>query len=117
VQKTGLQITSSIHGTVIVVHLAGFLDGHTFIDLEKYLEAIQRAGQRRMIMDLSGLTYIASAGVGLFINIQHRLKNENGNLQLVKPSQSVAEIFSILGLDSLFTIHATVEAGIEAAKA
>lgn len=115
-QKSGLTITDRTVGDVQVLALAGYLDGHTFQSLERRLEALLKVGASRLVIELSGLTYIASAGVGAFINMQHMLKKTGGNLQLVKPSDSVREIFSILGLDSLFVIHETLESGLAAAQ-
>ena len=50
------------------------------------------------------------------LNAQHQLKKSGGNLQLVNPAQSVREIFSILGLESLFVIHENLDAGVAAAS-
>lgn len=116
-KKNGLTLTNTELDGVVVVRLNGYLDGHTFIHLEKHLDELIRGGKRRLVLDLAELGYIASAGVGLFINTNHRLKADGGGIQLANPSPSVKEIFAILGLDSLFTIHPTVSAGILAAKA
>ncbi len=114
-QKSGLTLSTSTIQNVVLVRVAGYLDGHTFVELEKHLDHLIKNGTKRIAIDLSELGYIASAGVGLFINIQHRLKND-GSVQLVNPSPGVREIFNILGLDSIFTIHPTVAAGVAAAQ-
>jgi anti-anti-sigma factor len=114
--KSGLRITESTVDQVLVLHLAGYLDGHTFADLERRISALLGAGQVRFVLDLAGLTYIASAGVGCFINARHLAGSKGGAVELVNPSPSVREIFSILGLEALFTIHDTVEQGVRAAK-
>jgi len=113
--KSGLTISGDAVGAVQVLKLVGYLDGHTFVELEKRIDALVRAGHARLVVELSGLNYIASAGVGVFINGQHRVRNSGGNLQLVNPTASVREIFSILGLESLFVIHDTLDAGVAAA--
>lgn len=115
--KTGLSISESTVGAVQVLRLAGYLDGQTFIELERKVETLLKAGRNRLVLELSGLTYIASAGVGVFINSAHTAKKTGGNVQLVNPSSSVREIFGILGLEAIFTIHGTIEAGLAAAAA
>lgn len=115
--KQGLKITESEAGAVHVLHLQGYLDGHTFVDLERKVDALLKAGKTRLVIELSALSYIASAGVGVFINSQHQAKTKGGTVQLVNPSASVREIFSILGLGSLFTIHDTLDQGVKAASA
>ncbi len=115
--KSGLTVTEEALGTVQVLRLVGYLDGHTFVDLERRFDGLLKAGRNRLVIELSGLTYIASAGVGVFINGLHKARNSGGSLQLANPSQSVREIFAILGLESVFIIHDTVEQGIDAAQA
>jgi anti-sigma B factor antagonist len=116
VQKTGLTIRDADAEGVAIVHISGYLDGHTIMNLERHIDQLSRAGRKRMVMELSGLAYIASAGVGLFINISHRLKGQGGRLELVSPSESVMEIFTILGLDTILAIHPSLDAGLSAAK-
>lgn len=117
VQKSGITLSNSVVDGVVVIRIGGFLDGHTFVDLERHFDQVIKAGNRRLVLELSGLTYIASAGVGLFINTNHRLKSDGGRVELVNPSPNVGEIFSILGLDAIFTLHAKVEDAVAAAKA
>lgn len=113
--KPGITIAESTAGTVQILRVGGYLDGHTAIELERKLGEVMKAGNRRLVMDLSGLTYIASAGVGVLINIQHQAKKGGGGLQLVNPSPSVREIFSILGLQTILAIHDSLDAGVQAA--
>jgi anti-anti-sigma factor len=113
--KQGLKITESSTGAVHILRLQGYLDGHTFMDLERKVDALLKAGKHRLVIELSALSYIASAGVGVFINSQHLARSKGGTVQLVNPSASVREIFSILGLGSIFTIHDTVDQGVAAA--
>ncbi len=116
-QKSGLTLSNSTTDGVVLIRIGGFLDGHTFVDLERHFDQVMKAGHRRLVLELSGLSYIASAGVGLFINTNHRLKAEGGRVELVNPSPNVKEIFTILGLDAIFTLHEKVESAVAAAKA
>lgn len=115
--KSGLTITEQTHGAVLVVHLSGYLDGHTCAELDRRVNTLLQGSSKRLVFELSGLGYIASAGIGIFINVQHRAKKSGGNLQLVNPSPSVREIFNILGLESLFVIHQTLAQAVAAAAA
>jgi anti-sigma B factor antagonist len=113
--KSGLTISESLSGTVQILKLSGYLDGHTFVELERSLDRSIKGGITRLVLDLADLTYIASAGVGVFINAQHQVRKLGGSLQLVNPAPSVREVFGILGLEAIFTIHATVDQGVKAA--
>jgi anti-sigma B factor antagonist len=114
--KTGLNISEGVVEGVQILKLTGYLDGHTFIELERKLEQLFKLGKARLVMDLSGLTYIASAGVGAFINGQHQAKKNHGSLELANAGPHIKEIFDILGLDAIFTIHTTLNEAVRAAK-
>lgn len=114
--KSGLQINEGNLGPVRILRLQGYLDGHTFVDLERRLDALFKDGGGRVVVELSGLSYIASAGVGVFINSQHQVRKLGGSLQLVNPAPTVREVFGILGLEAIFTIHQTLDQGIKAAQ-
>jgi anti-sigma B factor antagonist len=114
--KSGLTISESRTDDVLVLKLSGYLDGHTFVDLERALDVSIKGGSHRIVIDLAELTYIASAGVGVFINSQHQVRKHGGSLQLVNPAPTVREVFGILGLEAIFTIHQTVDQGVRAAR-
>ncbi len=114
--KSGLTIHETANGPVQVVSVEGYLDGHTFGELEQRLEKLIASGRVRLVIELSKLSYIASSGVGVFINYHSQASAKGGNLQLVNPSPSVHEIFELLGLDSLFVIHKSIDQGIAAAN-
>jgi anti-sigma B factor antagonist len=115
--KPALQIARSARDGIEIVALSGFLDGRTSVDLERCFDGLFAAGNARVVIELSHLSYIASAGVGVFIDGQYRAKNNGGNVQLVNPTANVREILLILGLDSLIGIHETLELALSAAKA
>jgi anti-sigma B factor antagonist len=115
--KTGLTISESTLEGIQVLRISGYLDGHTFVELERRLESMVKAGKVRVVIDLDGLTYIASAGVGVFINAQHQMQKAKGSLQLANAGASIREIFSILGLEAIFKIHASLPVAVKAAKA
>jgi anti-sigma B factor antagonist len=114
--KTGLTINESTVDGVQVLRISGYLDGHTFVELERRLESLVKVGKVRVVIDMDGLTYIASAGVGAFISAQHKMQQAKGSLQLANAGPSIREIFSILGLEQIFKIHATLPAAVKAAK-
>ena len=114
--KTGLTISESTLEGIQVLRISGYLDGHTFVELERRLETMVKAGKVRVVIDLDGLTYIASAGVGVFINGQHQMQKAKGSLQLANAGPSIREIFSILGLEAIFKIHTSLPVAVQAAK-
>ena len=78
------------------------LDGHTAITLEQELGDMFNDSNTRVIFDLAALTYVASAGIGLFISSRQRITEAGGKMELFAPSSAVQEIFAIIGLNDLF---------------
>ena len=92
--KQGLKISESSNGPVHVLHLQGYLDGHTFVELERKVDSLLKAGKTRLVIELSALSYIASAGVGVFINSQHQARTKGGTVQCARYSRSSAWVRS-----------------------
>ena len=73
----------------------------------KVLEAVSAAIQnsiRTGIIDISGLRYINSSGIGVLITILTKFRNKGGEVYLVKPSESVQKLLVITKLNSIFQI-------------
>jgi anti-sigma B factor antagonist len=99
---------------VIILTVRGFLDAHTFEELERTINDIFESGTYKLAVDLSGLDYISSAGAGVFIGAIGTAQENEGNIILMRPSPNVKEVFDLLGLSQIFTFKDTRD---EAAKA
>ena len=68
----------------------------------------------RVIVDLSGVTYIDSSGVASLVEAFQLARKKNGTFSLVKVSNAVMRVLSLARLDRVFSIHPTVEAAVAA---
>jgi anti-anti-sigma factor len=93
----------------VVVSLEGTLDGITGSELDQALTNQKLSKGKRLIFDLSKLNYIASNGISIFIRWQYQL---GGDVHLAAPANAVAQVFRILGLSTVFPIHASVDAAM-----
>lgn len=78
----------------------------------KILEAVTAAidkGIRIGIIDISGLRYINSSGIGVLITILTKFRNKEGEVYLMKPSESVQKLLVITKLNAIFQIIDTEE--------
>ena len=99
---------------IMLVTVRGFLDAHTYEELEKTINGVFESGVYKLAVDLSGLDYISSAGAGVFIGAIGTAQENDGNIVLMRPSSNVKEVFDLLGLSQIFTFKDSRE---EAAKA
>lgn len=78
----------------------------------KILEAVTAAIEKNIrigIIDISGLRYINSSGIGVLITILTKFRNKEGEVYLMKPSESVQKLLVITKLNAIFQIIDTEE--------
>jgi anti-sigma B factor antagonist len=101
---------------IVSLSVRGFLDAHTYEELEKAINDVFENGSYRLIVDLSGLDYISSAGAGVFIGAIGTAQENDGNIILIRPTQNVKEVFDLLGLSQIFTFKESREEAVKALK-
>lgn len=99
-----LNIRTKDLGGVTLIALKGFLDAHTFEQLDEAIQEIFDGGCANLIADLSGVEYISSAGAGVFIGSLAQASEMDGKIVLLNPTDTVREVFDLLGLSAIFTI-------------
>jgi len=87
-----------------VVVIAGRLDAAQALAAQQFLDRVEGV----VTLDLAGLEYISSAGLGVLLKTQKRLMNSAGRLQLVGLTKHLRDVFQYSGFDRIFEI---VEAG------
>lgn len=94
-----------IKDNVLVLRLSGDLIGEDNGSrvMEKVVDALQQ-GVRACIIDISGLRYINSSGIGVLITILTKFRNKGGEVYLFRPSESVQKLLVITKLNSIFRI-------------
>lgn len=92
-------------GLVTVVALQGILDTVSAFQLERVLGDIVAGGARRLVVDLSGLEFVSSAGWGSFNSHLPQLRADGGDLKLFGLRAGVARIFRLLQLDRVLEVH------------
>lgn len=88
---------------VVVVHLAGELDVATASRASELIRPrLSAAGVRVLVLDLSGLSFIGSAGLSVLVDTQTRARASDIALRLITGSQCVDRALEITGLRSDF---------------
>ena len=85
-----------------LVRLTGVVDAHTYQEVEELFEGCFGDGVFRLIVDLAGVRYISSAGIGVFIGALARARQQDGDLLLVNISGTVEAALDVLGLRPMF---------------
>lgn len=98
---------------VSVVGVGGRVDGSTAAELERRLLAGLQSGAP-LLVDLSGLGYISSAGLRSFLKAAKQAKAAGVPLALAGLQAQVREVFEVAGFLPLFAVHADAAAGLAA---
>lgn len=94
---------------VRVLALQGELDAHTAPDFEAALQACLNEGDARLVADGSGLDYVSSAGLGVFMAFVEPARDGGGDLKIAALPDRVFEVFDLLGFPTVFDMHETVD--------
>ena len=95
-----LQVTDHKRASVLAV--TGRIDGSTAGDFEAALTELTDAGQNNIILDMSDVDFVSSAGLRVLVNTRKAVNAAGGKIVLAEPSQQVIETLDIAGLDVLF---------------
>ena len=105
--------TSQIGANAFVVSAAGELDLATVEPLERELDQVIARGARRVIVDLTGVTFIDSCSLGLLVREAKRLRADGGECVIVADDPRILRVFVITGLDRMFGIERSLAEGVD----
>lgn len=111
-----MEISTVSQGNALVIALTGRLDTETAPDSQTQIVDLIAQGHRRIIVDLSGLVYISSAGLGVLIVAGKRLKAEGGRLLLAAPGGMVKQVLGIAGFSGMLETCATIDEALTRAE-
>jgi anti-sigma B factor antagonist len=94
---------------IAVIKVGGYIDTTTSSELENSLKALIAAGNYNIIIDLSDVDYISSAGWGIFISEIKNLREKGGDLKLVGMVPDVYEVFELLEFHYILKAFDTIE--------
>lgn len=101
---------------VTVLAVQGRIDSTTAAAFGARIEAAVGGSQRRVLLDLSGLEYISSAGFRVLYLAAKRAGETGAALVICCMPERVRELFSIAGFLKFFTVVASQEEGLAALK-
>ena len=89
---------------VSVIDLKGYLDAHTAPDLENAFQKLLSDRKFNIIVNCKELTYISSAGLGVFMAFIEDVRKNKGDIKLSNMSPKVYNVFDLLGFPILYEI-------------
>jgi anti-anti-sigma factor len=86
------------HSEFMEVIPSGRLDEYWASHLEHCLEQVVRGGVHRIRLNMSSITYLSSAGIGILMKCYKQLHDINGSFTVIRPSPAVKHILDMTRL-------------------
>jgi len=111
-----MDITQERDGDVVVVRLSGRLDSSAAPGAEERLSAAVSGEAPRVVIDMSALTYVSSAGLRVLLVAAKKVQQRKGKLALGGLAENVRAVFAATGFDSIMAIEHDAAAAIAAVR-
>jgi anti-sigma B factor antagonist len=95
-----------------VLAVSGEVDVATAPRLRERLVSMVTDGQHRIVVDLEGVDFLDSTGLGVLVGALKRVRTHDGELSLVCTQPRILKVFEITGLTKVFSIHDTVDEAV-----
>lgn len=95
-------------GPAAVIAVRGEVDVYTAPRLRESLVELVSDGAHNIIVDLDGVDFLDSTGIGVLVGGLKRVRGHGGDLALVCTQQRILKVFEITGLTTVFAIFDSV---------
>ena len=100
-----MNVTTEREDGVLSVQVEGRIDGSTVLAFQEAIETALKDGDRAVIVDCEGLSYIGSAGLRTMLAMAKSVANRDARFALCALSEPVSRIFEKSGFDTILTIR------------
>jgi anti-sigma B factor antagonist len=97
---------------IAVLSLDGYVDSATSLNMDEAIDSILRQGVYCVVVDLTKVGYISSAGWGVFISKIKDIRENGGGLKIAGMRPDVRDVFDLLGFGHIIEAHENVEEAI-----
>lgn len=98
------ELAEETRGDLAIIAVSGEVDVVTAPTLRDRLDDQLAGGQVRVVVDLSGVTFLDSTGLGVLVRGMKRCSELGGELILVATEPRILKLFAITGLNDAFSI-------------
>jgi anti-sigma B factor antagonist len=97
--------TRSPREGVALISLGGEVDVYTSPRVKQEIVDLLNGGTSKLVVDLTGVDYLDSTGLGVLIGGLKRARERDGDLKLICDNVRILRIFEITGLTKIFDIY------------
>ena len=104
-----MEIETTIKNDIAIIHIIGSLDALTAPKLDKAIESQIEMGNYLMVINLSQIEFMSSAGLRSLLAGLKMCQRKAGDLRLAGPKSGVERTMEISGFKKIFRIFPGVE--------
>lgn len=108
--------TKLLEDNICLVSLDGVLNNETSEALRKAFNDLLESKIWKFVVDLSGVSYMGSSGIGLFISLLDTLDEHKGTIVFISPQENVKEVFKLFQLSTFYSITNNLQNAIKELK-
>ena len=100
-----MKVSVRHHGKVAVVELSGKITiGEGDVQLRQTIESLLKEDRNQILLNLKGVTYMDSAGIGELVACKKRTAEKQGHIKLLNPTGRVYDVLSLTKLVDVFEV-------------
>jgi anti-sigma B factor antagonist len=107
-----MEISSESFKRADLITVTGRIDSSNAPELEAALSAVTDGGRYNIVLDLSGIEYMSSAGLRAIVGAYRECRNHGGDVRIANPSDRMREVFDLAGLTAIFAIYDDTTAAV-----
>ena len=107
------KIAQRERNSINVLELKGYLDAHTAPKLEEAFQTLLNTRRFNIVVNCKDLSYISSAGLGVFMAFIEDVRKNNGDIKLTNMTSKVYNVFDLLGFPLLYEIFKDEQEAIQ----
>jgi len=100
---------------VHIVTLSGELNASTSTAVKEQIAPLATSGAR-ILLDLSAVTFVSSAGLRLLLGTYRQVSERKGAIALVGVSEDLSETMSVTGFLTFFLVYDSLTTGLRALR-
>lgn len=106
----GLDVSERDDYSVLAV--TGEVDVATVPRLREQLHGLVAQGSKKIVVDLDGVDFLDSTGLGVLVGALKRVRSNEGDLYLVCNQPRIRKVFEVTGLTKVFTLFDSVDEAV-----
>jgi len=112
-----MKIKQKPQGEIMVLELSGkIMGGPDFDKFKGEITDLIEQGFKHVILDMNGVPWINSTGLGILITGYHSLTAAEGSMKICRVKERVLSIFYISQLQNIFNVFETLEEALADTK-